>query len=188
MARLKVLLCGDSFAADWSVKNSNLHGWPNDLASSVDLTNLARAGCSEYRILKQIKSIDLAQFDRVIVSHTSPYRIYVRQHPVHQDDSLYKDCDLIYSDCVGHGLQTVKEWFENYFDLEYAIDIHHMIMREIATQHDKICHIGHMDISAPKGLDFVDFSDIWKQHPGKINHYNEVGNKKVYKRLLSYIT
>jgi len=187
MAALKVLLCGDSFAADWSVKYHDTCGWPNLLSKKTELSNIAAAGCSEYSIWKQLRSVDLKQFDKVIISHTSPYRIYVKQHPIHKDDVLHKHADLIYSDSVEHRLDTVRDWFENYFDLKYAIDIHQMIMQEINRMGDNILHIGHMEISAPYDFEFIDFSDLWKKYPGDINHYSNVGNKKVCQRLLSYL-
>lgn len=187
MERLKILLCGDSFAADWSSKYHGKRGWPNLLAEKTELINVAAAGCSEYSIWKQLQSTDLNRFDRVIVSHTSPYRIYVKQHPIHKNDVLHKNSDLIYSDSVTHQLSTVKDWFENYFDLDYAVDIHQMIMKEINRMGNNILHLGHMEISAPTGFDFVNCLDLWKKYPGEINHYSDVGNKKVYERLLSYI-
>lgn len=188
MECLKILLCGDSFAADWTKKHPKHQGWPNMLSKKVSLTNLARAGAAEYRILKQMQSIDLYQFDRIIVSHTSPYRIYVKQHPAYKHDEFYQHCDFLYADCAAHNLPIVTGWFENYFDLGHAIDIHHLIMHKINSLHDKILHIGHLDISAPPGFNFVNFNDIWKKFPGDMNHYNEIGNKKVYDRILSYIT
>ena len=187
MARLKILLCGDSFAADWQIKNPNIYGWPNMLADHADLTNLARAGCSEYRILKQLKSVSLDEFDKIIVSHTSPYRIYVKQHPAYLGNTFYQDCDFLYSDCIAHELYDVKNWFENYFDLDYAIDIHQMIMREIDRQAKDIIHLGHMEIVAPSDFEFINFLDIWNRFPGAVNHYTEKGNKKVYDKLWSYI-
>lgn len=188
MGKLKILLCGDSFAADYSLKVHGTIGWPNFLGDRFDLTNLATAGASEYRILKQLQSVDLEYFDHIIVSHTSPYRIYVKDHPVHKDDLFYKNCDLIYSDSVEFGLKTIQDWFENYFDLEYATHIHHLIMKEIHDLSNTILHIGHMEISAPPKFDYMDFSDIWKKNKGLVNHYNDRGNEQVYQRLLSYLT
>jgi hypothetical protein len=59
----KLLICGDSFAADWTVKVKE-KGWVNLLAQDYKVTNLAQAGCSEYKILKQLQSVNLDKFDR----------------------------------------------------------------------------------------------------------------------------
>jgi len=48
---MKILICGDSFAADWTVKYPG-QGWPNMLAQQHEIVNLAQAGCSEYKIFK----------------------------------------------------------------------------------------------------------------------------------------
>ena len=61
---MKILILGDSFATDWTSKYPQGKGWPNLLAEKFDVTNLAQAGISEYKILKQIKSVsNLEKFD-----------------------------------------------------------------------------------------------------------------------------
>ena len=61
----KILICGDSFSSDWSPEYPDCQGWPNLLAKDYKVTNLSQAGCSEYRIYKQIKSKNLDNFDFV---------------------------------------------------------------------------------------------------------------------------
>ena len=56
---MHLLIIGDSFAADWSVKYADKKGWPNFLAEKYSVTNLAQAGCSEYKIKKQLDSVNL---------------------------------------------------------------------------------------------------------------------------------
>ena len=51
---MKILICGDSFAADWTIKYPG-QGWPNMLSQQYEIVNLAQAGCSEYKILKQLE-------------------------------------------------------------------------------------------------------------------------------------
>jgi hypothetical protein len=94
----KILIIGDSFSSDWSKKYKDYPGWPNLLAQDFDMTNLSQPGCSEFRILKQLKSVDLNEYDFVIISHTSPSRIYTRQHPIHSGDPLHSESDLIFTD------------------------------------------------------------------------------------------
>ena len=98
-----ILIIGDSFAADWSTKYNNYLGWPNLLAQSHSVTNLAQAGVSEHKIYKQLCSVqDLSVYDVVIVAHTSPFRVPTKRHPMHSKDVLHKDADLIYSDIEYH--------------------------------------------------------------------------------------
>ena len=98
MAR-KILIAGDSFAADWTVKYKNQgKGWPNLLAEKHDVKNIAQAGCGEYKIYKQLINENLDDFDCIIVSHTSAYRVHTMYHPIHNNDSLHSNADFIYSD------------------------------------------------------------------------------------------
>ena len=95
----KILVVGDSFAADWTKKYPEGHGWVNLLSAEYAVTNLAQAGVGEYKILQQIKSVpDIQMFDLVLISHTSPYRIHTRKHPVHHADPLHNHADLIMED------------------------------------------------------------------------------------------
>ena len=48
----KILICGDSFAADWSKKYEG-KGWVNMIENDHVITNIAEAGVSEYKIYKQ---------------------------------------------------------------------------------------------------------------------------------------
>jgi len=186
---MKVLLCGDSFSADYTLKDKESNGWPTLLSKDVDLTNVARAGASEYRIWRQLKDNINESYDTIIVSHTSPYRIYVDKHPIHSDDPLHSECDLIYNDIKGRGLTYIENWFENCFSDEHARDMHQLLMLDIdrICLNHKIIHIGHLDISAPSNFNFVNFQHIWKSNPGSINHYNQLGNQSVYLKLRDII-
>ena len=89
----KILICGDSFAVNHVEFDKNSCGWSNLLANdNYDVINLAQAGVGEYKIFKQLTSVDLEKFDAVIVCHTSPNRVYIQQHPVHKHSkSGYED-------------------------------------------------------------------------------------------------
>ena len=99
---MKILICGDSFAADWSIKYPERLGWCNWLSENHSVTNIAQAGAGEYKLLKQIQATDLNKFDAVIVSHASPNRLYCTAHPVHNNDVLHHNADLIYADIKDH--------------------------------------------------------------------------------------
>lgn len=184
-----LLICGDSFAADWTVKVKGV-GWINLLEQDYKVTNLAQAGCSEYKILKQLQSVDLEKYDLVLVSHTSPFRLYVNEHPVHSKDKLHKNSCLLYSDVLEHlpdhpELKPVIEYFEKYFDVEYAEHIHNLLLTEI----EELCpiktlHVSHIDWKNLHEFEnFINFKDVFAKHRGSVNHYTEEGNRIVYESV-----
>lgn len=187
---MNILLCGDSFAADYSVKYKGSIGWPNMLAYEHNLTNLAEAGVSEFKICKQIESSNLKNFDTIIVSHTSPFRIPIKQHPDHHDDILHKNCDLIYSD-IKHStnseLKCAVEFFERFFDIDYAIFVHKLILKHeielLRTVNIPVIHLTHFPQEFSfDGLKLLDFSDMFKskENKGDVNHYSSHCNKLIF--------
>jgi len=88
---INILVVGDSFAAKWPFAKL---GWVDILSYRHNVTNLAMAGCGEYKILKQLQSVDITKFDLIIVSHTSPSRIHTPTHPIHVE-GFHKNCDLL---------------------------------------------------------------------------------------------
>ena len=184
----QLLICGDSFSADWSVKYPII-GWPNMLTQDYDVTNLSQAGCSEYKIYQQLISVNLDLFDRVIIAHTSPYRIYVEQHPIHNQDVLHKNSDLIYSDLVSHldthpELKSTVDFFEQHFSIKYAEFIHRLICEEInkLVIDLPVIHMINFEGQYPF-THSIDFSLLFKTNRGTINHYDEKANKLIYNKL-----
>jgi hypothetical protein len=183
---MKILICGDSFAADWTIKYPTATGWPNLLSKHHEITNLAQAGCSEYKIYLQLKSAELETFDYIIVSHTSPNRIYVKKHPVHFNDPLHKDCDLIYSDLNSQDITLAGiavDFYENYFDSDYAMFVHNLICKEIdsLTSIKSVLHITNFNwdkLYPFKNL--KNFQDLFKTNRGLMNHYDSEGNFIIY--------
>lgn len=194
---MKILICGDSFAADWSVKYTDYPGWPNLLAQVHDVTNLAQAGVSEYRIWQQLSSASLKSYDLIIIAHTSPFRIPIDHHPTHHRDPLHKNCDLIYLD-VKNADQTCElapiiEYFEKYFSTEYACFVHNLIIKEELSLLDKqfagpVLNITNLNWdNLDKTKNFTSFESIRKKHPGLINHYSQQGNQIIFDTLLKKI-
>ena len=185
---MKILITGDSFAADWQIKYPEKKGWPNFLSDAHDITNLAQAGCSEYRILKQIQSANLADFDKIIIAHTSPFRLYVKKHPVHMHDTLHSSCDLIYSDIKNHSvndknLLSIVDYFENYFDNDYAVDIHNLICEKIdvlTRKHEPIHITGFEWTDMFEFENMINFNNLFKKHRGESNHLTAKGNMEIY--------
>lgn len=182
---LKILLAGDSFAAPWPGPG---FGWPRMLADKYTVTNVAQAGVSEYKILKQIERADVESFDCVIISHTSPNRLHTPNHPVHKTE-LHKDCDLIYADVENKrswfnpSLSAAKGWFEYHYDQEYQNDIYKLIRKRIQ---EKITvpyiSLNNLEASLPFVIETnsIDFSALWQTERGAVNHYTLSGNKTVF--------
>ena len=189
---MKILIAGDSFAARWP---EEIFGWVNYLERQYDVTNLAQAGVGEYKILKQLKSINLNDFDLVIVSHTSPSRVHTPTHPLHKK-GFHKDCDLIYTDLeslhnfFNDSLNTAKKWFKHHYDEEYQIDVYNLIRKEINNIINiPYISLTHVEIANKLAFekDNIDFSDLWKKQRGNINHYTEIGNRVIFKILIEKI-
>lgn len=191
---MRVLICGDSFAADWTVKYVGC-GWPNMLAKKYQVTNLAQAGCSEYKILKQLESTDFNQYDRIIVSHTNPYRIYVERHPIHHNDPLHKNCDLIYLDLKEHmdthpEVVPIIDYFEKYFSFEQAREMHNLLCEKIENKlshlGDNVIHVinANFDEHTYRFKNMINFEDLFVSNRGLFNHFDDYGNQQVFQKLV----
>ncbi len=187
-ATTKILIAGDSFAAPYPGATS---GWPNLLSNTYNVKNTAQAGISEYKILKQIQSENINQYDLVIVSHTSPSRIHIKKHPVHSTE-LHKNCDLIFTDIENQNhwfnkkILAAKLFFKYIFDDEYQTDVY-SLMREEINRLITVPYIaiGHVPIVADLKIErnFIDLSSNWPLYKGDINHYNVLGNQEVCETL-----
>lgn len=189
----KILISGDSFAASWP--DANL-GWVNLLANVFDVTNLAQAGVGEYKILKQLESIDLNIFDIIIVSHTSPSRIHTPNHPLHKN-GFHKDCDLLANDIIDRNswlnpsLKAAQGFFKHHYDDQYQVDIYNLIRKNINDKLKNFSYISitHTEVSKNLTVEIsnIDFSDLWKKERGSINHYTVEGNKIIFKKIRDVI-
>jgi hypothetical protein len=54
----RLLITGDSFAANWQIKYNGV-GWVNLLENDFEVKNIAQAGVSEYKIMKQLENQNL---------------------------------------------------------------------------------------------------------------------------------
>lgn len=189
---MKILICGDSFSYDHTNENS----WVTRLRSNFQVTNLSQCGIGEYKIYQQLKSVDVNNFDKILISHGSPNRLYINQEYALHKDKTHKNSDLIFTDVEDKKdsnwlANLAYNYFINIFDLEYHSYIHNLICQDIdrLTQHTNVLHITHFDYS--KLYDFnkklIEFYDIWMQHSGNINHYTSTGNTLVYKKLIELL-
>jgi lysophospholipase L1-like esterase len=197
---MKILIAGDSFAADWTVKYPGQKGWPNLLAERFDVKNIAQAGVSEYRIYQQIMSVEnLQEYDFCIISHTSPYRSVTRHHPVHALDSLHQHADLMLND-INYHLHTLKgrfnrslraagEYIKYHYDIEFHETIYNLLKKEIDEKLLKNNTISIFDLlfKLTDHEQNLNLHELQKQYPGKINHFSTQGNQLIFQKLLEYI-
>jgi len=194
---MKILICGDSFAADWSAKYKDYMGWPNLLAKKFDVTNIAQAGVSEYKIYLQLLHADLDEYDLVIVSHTNPYRIPTRKHPIHSNDLLHKNADLIYADIEYHRskvknllnfpLRTAANFFKHHFDQDFFENQYKLFRAEINRYIGDKPYIGISHLHIPKTFCkekiILDFTELFDKEKGLINHFSQKGNEVILNHI-----
>jgi hypothetical protein len=186
---MKILILGDSWAADWSSQYDQYAGWPNILAENHDVTNIAQAGVSQYSISQQANSVTPADYDRVIISITSPYRLYTPQHPVHTS-GLHANSDLIYTDLEHHlteqpdnkRIQSAIGFYKHHFDTEHAEYVHQLLVADTLKDCDDnytlvTSNIYDNEQYVPASFRYCEGHDIYQSYPGRINHMNEEGNQ-----------
>ncbi len=185
---MKLLIVGDSFAADWTKKYKG-NGWVNMLCDDFEVTNVAQAGVSEYKIYKQLETQNTSLFDKIIISHTSAYRVPITEHPIHSNDILHKDCDLIYSDVKEHIKNPIAkiavDFYENIFNPEYFIFTYGLIMDKIQSNYPNAINITFFD--SFKNDKVYGFEDVYLNNKGLINHMNNKGNKIIYDSIKKLI-
>jgi len=199
---LKILIIGDSFAADWSVKYRNYKGWPELLAEQYEVTNIAQAGVSEYKIYKQLLSVkNLNEYDWVIVSHTGPYRVATKNHPVHSKDPLHSNADLILTDIEYHAsklknffnrsLRSAMLFYQYHFDKDFYYTTYCLLREKINSilKNKKTIVISNLtDISVDFNEKIVlNYNELWKQERGLVNHFTERGNQVIYKDVIKIL-
>ena len=177
---MDLLIVGDSFAVD----NANTQSWQNKLKVDNDVVNTAQCGISEYKIYKQLVDQIEKQWNKIIIVHTSPYRVHTRKHPLHVHG------DLMYSDIEHHaskfknkfnkGLQSARDFFYYHYDEEYFTDVYGIIRSKIEELAPDGIHLCAWD------KDSVLY-DAFKNNPGNTNWINDKGHEQVYNYISSKI-
>jgi hypothetical protein len=190
---IKILIVGDSFAC---AALAGAHGWPNKLTEYFSVTNIARPGVGEYKILQGLKEALISNsFDLIIVSHTSPNRINCQTNPLYPLGHMYHTSDIIFAD-VENKLSTnpVAKSFYDYFclafDPEYYEYIHTRCCQDIIDVTKKIptIHMTHFDWSQLYPIEsLMNFYQLWQNNKGQYNHYNIQGNEIIFNWLLTEI-
>lgn len=183
-----LLIAGDSFSADWTIKHKG-KGWVNILEEHFDVTNISQAGVSEYKIYLQLKSVDLSKFDKILISHTSAYRIPIEEHPIHKGDVLHTNCDLIFSDVSEHLknpiMKTAYDFYTHIFHPEYFIFTNTLIFEEIKKLVPNGLHITFFDSFYDDSV--IKFENVFLENKGILNHLNDIGNKLIFEKVLDYL-
>lgn len=166
---MKIFLFGDSFAV-------NSIGWSSMLG--LEVQNFAQNGIGEYKVFKEVmKNLN---FDKAIISHTSPWRVHTRNHPIHKDsqDRPHNDFmlnDVEYYSRTNKEMKLVNNYLTTYFDPEYQIDIYNVLVKELL----KIKNTIHISFHDPDDTKLIknNYYHIWKKYPGDINHMSLEGNQ-----------
>jgi len=188
MTKSKLGLFGDSFGVVKSIEP--FPSWVTLLSKHFDILNYCESGVGEYKILKQLQNINLEKFDHIIITHTSATRVYVKDNLLHSNSEYHKNCDIIYADIEGRKDEFSKacqNYFKYIFDLDYAIDIHNLICKEInqLVQEKSVTHITHFDYTKLYHFsNMINFFNLFEDNRGTVNHYNEYGNYTIYQTLL----
>jgi hypothetical protein len=172
---MKIFVFGDSFAA-------NENGWVKTIPG--DITNFAENGIGEYKIYKKIMTN--LNFDKAIVCHTSPWRVHARRHPIHCKDPNRSNNDFLLNDVehyskLNNEMSLVNSYLMKYYDPDYQLDIYKLLVKEIMNLKDTI----NITFHNREDTDLIqtNFNDIWKTHPGEINHMSAEGNEIISKKV-----
>lgn len=190
---MKILIAGDSFAADWSAKYNKYPGWPNLLENDFSVKNVAQAGVSEYKILKQIELHYNDSYDFVIVSHTSPTRVHTRRHPVMHNDVLHTNADLLVNDIMSkrslfnQSLNAAKGYFKFHYDEQYYTDIYWLLREKINDLLVTARVISICNFNEVYNNETFNFSKYRTSNSGLINHFDDAANALIHYQIKRYI-
>lgn len=189
---MKLLICGDSFSFD----HQHPQSWVTQLSSYADVVNLSQCGCSEYKIKQQLESIDVTEFDKIFVFHTSPSRLYLGQPNPLAVKSTHINSDLVFSDVeekrYTHELARIAyEYYVNIYDKKYYEYVHSLICADIdsQTKHLDVVHFTNFDYTGLYnfGNNLINFYSVWAKNKGNINHYSVRGNKVLLEKILKLL-
>lgn len=179
----KILIAGDSYAADWGGTTEWWKSLPHDVI------NIAQAGSSQYRILKSLP--DKNVYDITIIFHTSPYRIFTENNVIHNNSTTHKHSDYLIYDIISKGgkvAKAMKTYVEYLYNEEFILYTHTKICEDIIAKvkNKKVIHVTAFDytcIHTFDNVELVDIRDIASDHQGDICHLSEYGNKLLAEKI-----
>lgn len=185
---MKLAIFGDSFGIEDS-DNDNI-GWASLLGQNHNVTNFCQAGIGEYKIYRSIKNCNLLDYDCVLITHTSPFRVHSLTNPLHLHSKHHKNCDIILADIENRAdafSTMAKNYFKFSFDSEYYIDIHNLLCQQIhsITKSMPAIHLTHFDYNGLYNFDksLINFYNHWINNKGSVNHYSTYGNQIVFDQV-----
>ena len=188
-----ILIAGDSFAADWPNRNCYYPSWVDLLRKNYQINNVAQAGCSEYKIFKQLENLDMAMYDLIITVHTSPFRIPVETHPLHKNNEFHSNCDLIYQDLKKNNNQYVSclvEYFEKYYWIDHSLFVYKCTIeqQQKILSSSKCLHLTFLSWDQLINFNsFIDLNYLFVKYPGRVNHLSCEGNFIAYTQVKKWI-
>ena len=188
---MKIALFGDSFGVQ--KVDEQFNSWVTMLSQHFEIYNYSECGISQYKILKSIQRTNLSTYDKVLITHTSPGRVYVNVNPLHLVTRYHKNCDIIYSDIEKNSddfSKACQMYFKYIFDFDHAMDMHNLICKEIdfLLANKSTIHITHFDYdNLYMFKDLINFYPLWLKNKGEVNHYNQAGNSQIFQVLLDQL-
>ena len=182
MEKQQILIVGDSFFAP----NEFSWAWHNQLKEHYTVTNCATSGIGQYKILKQLLSQKLDEFDHVIVGITSSTRVHTERNPFYRiDHPSHSQCDLLYEDIKSKPSSKEKShalwYFENILDVDYYDFIHKLI---IDHTFNIMKHYDHTMVTFfDKDYSCSNLNHIWRHNTGNVNHLSKQGHHLVYQYI-----
>ena len=183
---MNILICGDSFGADCNNKSS----WPNLLEKKHTVINLAECGVSQYKIYKQVNSINLKTFDVIILCNTHPYRVHTKNHPILYKNQLHQNTDLLINDILvknswfNRSLRAAQGYFRWHWDEEHAWDMYKLIVAE----QDRI--LKHKHVIKIKNFEELEGNIDTTVYPifNGPNHRSNTDSKKIYNSITELLS
>jgi hypothetical protein len=185
---INILVAGDSFASNWNTGEE----WWQQLPYNI--TNIAQAGASQYKILKSFTSVDIKAYDAVIVFHTSPTRIYASKgNLLHKDSITHRDSCYVINDVLskrGPIKRALESYTKYFYDDDFITYTHRKICHDIETKTHNVpvIHASGFDYTSVYTFkNFVSITDLFETHRGNICHLTPNGNRllkeRIYKQL-----
>ena len=172
---MNILVCGDSFS--YGTK-----GWVQHIKGNV--TNKSENGVGQYKILKQ--TVGHEKFDKILICHTSPWRIHTSNHPLHKDNKERPNNDFMLADLDHnqHVLPQISEIYSHikkYTDWDYVQFVYELIVDKLLEIPNSVHITFHQPVDTKKIAN--NYYDVWQKHKGNINHLDQIGNEIIAKRI-----
>lgn len=165
-----ILIAGDSFSAVYDNKSE---WW-----QLGDCKNISQKGSSEFKILKSLQKENLSKYEKIIVCHTSPYRIYTEDNIINNGDrtnGCYLINDLLHK--KGDIKTAAKLYTKYFFNEEYVLWSYYKVMDEIKNLTNSI-HISFFNVQ-----NVISLRHIYEKNMGDICHMTPEGNKVVHEQI-----